>query len=197
MRVLGVDPGLSRCGLGVVDGSAGSVTPVRTGVIRTSADASTGDRLAELYEEIGEVLANDAVEAVAVERTFFGTNVRTAMAVGQAGGIVLLAATRRGVPVAEYTPTQVKAAVAGPGGAGKPEMAAMVRARLGLDEPPRPADAADALGLALCHLHHLDAPTGGGMSPRLAAAVEAAGPGAQVTRPGNARTGPRGREGDQ
>lgn len=197
MRVLGVDPGLSRCGLGVVDGSAGSVTPVRLGVVRTSADAPTGDRLAELYEEIDGLLTDAAVEAVAVERTFFGTNVRTAMAVGQAGGIVLLAAARRGVPLAEYTPTQVKAAVAGHGSAGKPEMAAMVRARLGLGEPPRPADAADALGLALCHLHHVDAPTGEGMSPRLAAAVEAAEPGAQVARPGGARTGPRRREGDR
>lgn len=197
MRVLGVDPGLARCGLGVVDGPAGKVTPVRVGVVRTSADAPTGDRLAELYEEIGEVLTDEAVEAVAVERTFFGTNVRTAMAVGQAGGVVLLAATRWGVPVAEYTPTQVKAAVAGHGGAGKPEMAAMVRARLGLDELPRPADAADALGLALCHLHHLDVPAGGGMSPRLAAAVDGAEPGAQVVRPGSARTASRRREGDR
>lgn len=194
MRVLGVDPGLSRCGLGVVDGPADRARPVRVGVVRTSAGAPTGERLAELYDEVHALLGDEAVEVVAVERTFFGTNTRTAMAVGQAGGIVLLAATRRGLPVVEYTPTQVKAAVAGHGGAGKPEMAAMVRARLGLSEPPRPADAADALGLALCHLHQVEAPTGQGMSARLAAAADAAQPGAQVVRPAGGPTGRRRRE---
>lgn len=191
MRVLGVDPGLSRCGLGVVDGPADRARPVRVGVVRTSAGAPTGERLAELYDEVHAVLVDEAVQVVAVERTFFGTNTRTAMAVGQAGGVVLLAATRRGLPVVEYTPTQVKAAVAGHGGAGKPEMAAMVRARLGLSESPRPADAADALGLALCHLHQVEAPTGQAMSARLAAAADAAQPGAQVVRPAGGATGRR------
>ncbi|HVL98487.1 MAG TPA: crossover junction endodeoxyribonuclease RuvC [Egibacteraceae bacterium] len=180
MRVLGVDPGLSRCGAGVVDGPASRPTAVRVGVIRTPADAPVARRLATLHAEIGALIAASAPDAVAVERVFFNANVRTAMGVGQAAGVVLLAAEQAGVAVCEYTPTQVKAAVAGDGGADKGQVGYMVRALLRLAATPSPADAADALALALCHLQRAGAPAGGAMHPRLAAAVEAAQPGAQV-----------------
>lgn len=189
MRVLGIDPGLSRCGLGLVDGPTHRPVPVSLGVVRTPAEASTADRLAEIYDGVRGVLAEAHVDAVAVERTFLNSNVGTAMGVGQAAGVVLLAAARAGVPVVEYTPTQVKAAVAGHGNAGKAEVTAMVRALLRLAEPPRPADAADALALALCHLQHAHALGGQAMSSRLADAAARARPGAQVTSPAR-RTGP-------
>lgn len=184
MRVLGVDPGLSRCGVGVVDGPAGRPTAVRVGVIRTPPDAPTAERLAALHAEIVALVAAERPDAVAVERVFFNANVRTAMGVGQAAGVVLLAAAQAAVAVREYTPTQVKAAVAGHGSADKEQVAYMVRALLRLVDTPKPADATDALALALCHLQRADLPQGGAASPRLAAAVEAAGPGAQVVRPG-------------
>lgn len=184
MRVLGVDPGLSRCGVGVVDGPARRPTLARAGVIRTPPDTPTAARLALLHAEVTTVIAEAAPDAVAVERVFFNTNVRTAMGVGQAAGVVLLAAAQAEVTVVEYTPTQVKAAVAGHGGADKAQVGYMVRALLRLADVPKPPDAADALALALCHLQQPATHAGaGGMSPRLAAAVEAAGPGAQVVQP--------------
>lgn len=186
MRVLGVDPGLSRCGVGVVDGPAADPTAVRAGVIRTPAGAPTAERLATLHAEIAALVADAAPDAVAVERVFFNANVRTAMGVGQAAGVVLLAAAQAGIAVREYTPTQVKSAVAGHGGADKAQVAYMVQALLRLVDTPRPPDAADALALALCHLQRAGAAAGGdrGMHPRLAAAVQAAGPGAQVVKRG-------------
>lgn len=180
MRVLGVDPGLSRCGVGVVDGPAARPTAVRVGVIRTPADAPVAERLAALHRGIAALITESSPDAVAVERVFFNVNVRTAMGVGQAAGVVLLAAAQAGVTVREYTPTQVKSAVAGHGAADKPQVAYMVRALLRLVDTPKPPDAADALALALCHLQRAGTPAGGAMSPRLAAAVEAAGPGAQI-----------------
>lgn len=181
MRVLGVDPGLSRCGVGVVEGSSRQPSAVRAGVIRTSASLPTARRLAHLYAELAALIAECRPHAVAVERVFFNSNVRTAMGVGQAAGIVLLCAEQAGVEVVEYTPTQVKATVTGAGDADKEQVAFMVRTLLRLAEVPRPADAADALALALCHLQRGSAVTADGvMSPRLAAAVAAASPGAQV-----------------
>ncbi|MPZ74855.1 MAG: crossover junction endodeoxyribonuclease RuvC [Nitriliruptorales bacterium] len=181
MRVLGVDPGLSRCGIGVVDGPTRRPVAVRAGVIRTAADAAVATRLRVLHVEVSALIAQANPDAVAVERVFFNNNVRTAMSVGQAAGIVLLCAAQADVPVVEYTPTQVKSAVAGAGDADKEQVSFMVRTLLRLAEVPRPADAADALALALCHLHSgADLPGGGEMSPRLAAALAAAGPGAQV-----------------
>lgn len=168
--------------MGVVDGPAGNPTAVRVGVIRTSPDAPTAQRLAALHDELTRLIAESAPDAVAVERVFFNANVRTAMGVGQAAGVVLLTAAQADVAVCEYTPTQVKAAVAGHGAAEKAQVGYMVRALLHLADVPKPPDAADALALALCHLQRAGAPGGGGhgMSPRLAAAVDAAGPGAQV-----------------
>lgn len=186
MRVLGVDPGLSRCGLAVVDGDGHRAAVVRAGVATTPPSEPTADRLAGLYAEVRALLADTTPDAVAVERVFFNSNVRTAMGVGQAAGVVLLAAAQAGVGVTEYTPTQVKSVVAGRGDADKEQVAFMVRATLGLADIPKPADVADALGLALCHLRQGAMPRAGGkgMSARLAAAVADAEPGAQVTRRG-------------
>jgi crossover junction endodeoxyribonuclease RuvC len=171
VRVLGVDPGLSRCGVGVVEGSSSRPVVVRAGAVRTSAGDAPARRLAGLYTELRALLVDIRPDAVAVERVFFNSNARTAMGVGQAAGVVLLCAEQAGVPVAEYTPTQVKLAVTGSGAADKAQVGFMIRALLGLVEPPRPADAADALALALCHLQR---------HPRLAQAAAAAAPGAQV-----------------
>lgn len=152
MRVVGVDPGLSRCGVGVVEGPGHRPRVVRAGVIRTRAADPTARRLALLHAELTAVLHQERPDAVAVERVFFSSNVRTAMGVGQAAGVVLLCAEQAGLPVVEYTPTEVKAAVAGSGTAGKEQVGYMVAALLGLTAAPRPPDAADALALALCHL---------------------------------------------
>ncbi|MBA2730799.1 MAG: crossover junction endodeoxyribonuclease RuvC [Euzebyaceae bacterium] len=185
MRVLGVDPGLSRCGVGVVEGPSHRPSPLRVGVVRTSTGQPTAQRLAMLHAALRVLLEEARPDVVAVERVFFNANVRTAMGVGQAAGVVLLCAEQAGLPVVEYTPTQVKLAVAGSGSADKAQVGFMVRSLLRLVESPRPPDAADALALALCHLQHAGAVTSsaGDMSPRLAAAVAAAGPGAQVIRP--------------
>jgi crossover junction endodeoxyribonuclease RuvC len=181
MRVLGVDPGLSRCGVGIVEGTGHRPVAVRAGVIATPPSAEIGARLHQLHTEMTALIAQSKPDVVAIERVFFNNNVRTAMSVGQAAGVVLLAAEQAGLPVTQYTPTQVKAAVAGTGDADKEQVGFMVRTLLRLAEVPRPADAADALALALCHLqlgpvHNAEAQ----MSPRLAAALAQAGPGAQV-----------------
>lgn len=152
MRLLGVDPGLSRCGVGVVDGPAGRPTAVRAGVIRTSTDDPPAVRLKALHDALAEVIAQVQPDAVAVERVFFTTNVRTAMGVGQAAGVALLCAAQAGLAVLQFTPTQVKSNVTGNGRADKEQVTFMVTSLLRLSEPPRPADAADALALALCGL---------------------------------------------
>ena len=183
MRVLGVDPGLSRCGVGVVEGTGHRPIAVRAGVITTPPSAEIGARLHQLHTEMTQLIAEARPECISIERVFFNNNVRTAMGVGQAAGVVLLAAEQAGIPVTQYTPTQVKAAVAGAGDADKEQVGFMVRTLLRLAEVPRPADAADALALALCHLQlgpSLTSPAA--MSPRLAAALAEAGPGAQVVR---------------
>jgi crossover junction endodeoxyribonuclease RuvC len=170
MRVLGVDPGLTRCGLGVVDGAAGRpLELVRTGVVRTAADAGIGERLLAVEREIEQWLDACAPGAVAVERVFSQHNVRTVMGTAQASAVAIVCAARRGIPVALHTPTEVKAAVTGSGRAGKDQVAAMVTRLLRLDAAPRPADAADALALAICHIWR------GGAQARLAAAAARAG----------------------
>jgi crossover junction endodeoxyribonuclease RuvC len=153
MRVLGVDPGLTRCGLAVVDGEVGRpVRAVAVGVHRTTADQPVAERLLELGEVVEEWLERHRPDAVAVERVFSQHNVRTVMATAQASGVALAAAARGGYPVALHTPSEVKAAVTGSGRAGKEQVAAMVTRVLGLAETPRPPDATDALALAVCHL---------------------------------------------
>jgi crossover junction endodeoxyribonuclease RuvC len=152
-RVLGIDPGLTRCGYAVVDsGRAGSVRAVSLGVIRTPPADPLPQRLAALRLEFTALLAEFEPDAVAVEQVFFQVNVRTAMSVGQASGLALAEAALAGCEVVQYTPNQVKDAVAGWGGADKEQVQKMVQVRLGLTALPKPADAADAAALALCHL---------------------------------------------
>lgn len=153
--VLGIDPGVSRCGYGVVVRDAAQLRDLRAlrcGVITTPPTEPLEFRLLTIANELDALLSEVRPSAIALERVFFQTNVRTAMSVGQASGLVLVAAARAGIPVAQYTSNEVKQAVVGYGGADKPQVQAMVQAILGLDEPPRPPDAADALALAICHL---------------------------------------------
>ncbi len=152
MRVLGVDPGLTRCGLGVVDGGAGrQVAAVDVGVVRTPADLPLERRLHAVATEVAEWIARHRPDVVAIERVFSQHNVRTVMGTAQASGVVALMAAQAGLPVAFHTPSEVKAAVTGEGRAGKEQVTAMVTRVLRLAEAPRPADAADALALAICH----------------------------------------------
>ncbi|MDP3711803.1 MAG: crossover junction endodeoxyribonuclease RuvC [Mycobacteriales bacterium] len=168
MRVLGVDPGLTRCGLGVVEGAPGRATLVAVGVARTPADAELGARLVALEEEVERWLDLHRPDAVAVERVFAQHNVRTVMGTAQAGAVAITCAARRGLPVALHTPSEVKAAVTGSGRADKAQVGAMVTRLLRLDAPPKPADAADALALAICHLWR------GAQQQRLATALAGA-----------------------
>lgn len=152
VRVLGIDPGLTRCGFGVVDVARDrSARLVAVGVIRTEPDEPIERRLVVIRAAIDELLEAHAPDAVAVERVFSQHNVRTVMGTAQAAGIAMERAAARGIPVGHHTPSEVKAAVTGYGDAGKQQVAAMVTRILALDAPPRPADAADALALALCH----------------------------------------------
>ncbi|SBU94578.1 Holliday junction endonuclease RuvC [Streptomyces sp. Ncost-T6T-1] len=153
MRVLGVDPGLTRCGVGVVEGVAGRpLTMLGVGVVRTPSDAELGDRLVAVERGIEAWLDEYSPGYVAVERVFAQHNVRTVMGTAQASAIAMLCAARRGIPVALHTPSEVKAAVTGSGRAEKAQVGAMVTRLLRLDAPPKPADAADALALAICHI---------------------------------------------
>ncbi|WP_399882861.1 crossover junction endodeoxyribonuclease RuvC [Streptomyces sp. BBFR51] len=153
MRVLGVDPGLTRCGVGVVEGVAGRpLTMVGVGVVRTPADADLGHRLVAIEQGIEQWLDEHRPEFVAVERVFSQHNVRTVMGTAQASAVAILCASRRGIPVALHTPSEVKAAVTGSGRADKAQVGAMVTRLLRLAAPPKPADAADALALAICHI---------------------------------------------
>jgi crossover junction endodeoxyribonuclease RuvC len=172
MRVLGVDPGLTRCGLGVVDGGAGRpLCLVEYGVVRTPTDADTAHRLHEIERTLEAWLERHRPDAVAVERVFSQHNVRTVMGTAQASGVAMVTAARHGLPVALHTPSEVKASVSGSGRADKAQVAAMVTRLLRLDAPPTPADAADALALAICHLWR------GGAQSRIEAAVSVAAAG--------------------
>jgi crossover junction endodeoxyribonuclease RuvC len=163
LRVLGVDPGLTRCGIGVVDGPPMRPAAVAADVIRTRRQLPVERRLAELHAAVAAAIARHRPDAVACERVLFSSNARTAMAVGQAGGVALLAAAQAGLPVASYSPNDVKLAVAGHGAADKGAVARMVTAQLRLPRAPAPADVADALAVALTHLcrARVDARAGG------------------------------------
>jgi crossover junction endodeoxyribonuclease RuvC len=170
MRVLGVDPGLTRCGIGAIDGAPGrALRLVGTGVIRTGVGDDIGARLLALEAELDHWLTRVEPDAVAVERVFSQHNVRTVMGTAQAGAVAITCAARRGIPVALHTPSEVKAAVTGSGSAAKQQVTEMVTRLLRLTDPPRPADCADALALAICHLWR------GTAQRRLAEAVELAG----------------------
>ena len=153
MRVLGIDPGLTRCGVGVIEGEPGRTpTLLLADVVRTDSDLETGQRLAALERSLVQYLAEFRPDAIAVERVFARRDVTTIIGTAQASGVVLLVGTRAGLQVAQHTPTEVKAAITGNGRADKAQVGQMVRRILKLDAPPRPADAADALALAICHL---------------------------------------------
>jgi crossover junction endodeoxyribonuclease RuvC len=152
MRVLGIDPGLTRCGLGVIDSRGSQIlSMVDVGVIRTTVDAPLEIRLMELERELQQWIKRHNPDVIAVERVFSQLNVRTAMATGQAAGVALLLAAKSGIPVAMHTPSEVKAAVTGSGRADKKQVALMVQKLLRLDEIPKPVDSTDALALAICH----------------------------------------------
>ena len=169
IRVLGVDPGLTRCGVGVVEGSVGRpLRAVAVDVIRTPAGDDVARRLLAIERALSEAIDTYAPDVVAVERVFSQNNVSTVIGTAQASGVAMVAAARRGLPVVLHTPSEVKAAVTGSGRADKAQVTAMVTRLLGLDEAPRPADAADALALAICHVWR------GTSVDRLAAAVTAA-----------------------
>ncbi len=151
--VLGIDPGLTRCGYAVLRVvSANEVTMTALGILRTKPEDDLPNRLAEIAAEINDLLDEYQPTAVAVEQIFFQSNVRSAMSVGQVSGLVLSAAAKRGVEVAQYSPNQVKLAITGWGGADKAQVQKMVKQRLKLNSIPKPADAADAAAIALCHI---------------------------------------------
>ncbi len=151
--VLGIDPGLTRCGYAVLRVSGNTeVSMSALGVLSTSPEKDLPNRLAEIAREIEELLDEYQPSAVAVERIFFQSNVRTAMSVGQVSGLVLSAAARRNIEVVQYSPNQVKLALTGWGGADKAQVQKMVKERLKLNSIPKPADAADAAAIALCHI---------------------------------------------
>ena len=153
MRVIGLDPGLTTAGYGVVERSGSGLRLVAYGALRTSSAHPTADRLAELGGMLAEVLKDFQPEAAAVERLFFNSNVRTAMSVGQASGVMLATLSQAGVSSVTYTPPEVKLSVVGVGDADKRQVQAMTARVLGLQAPPKPADAADACALAICHLN--------------------------------------------
>src|SRR5438270_721429 len=153
MIVLGIDPGTADTGYGVVQSVGSRLRALDRGVIRTGPRLALELRLAEIHAKVSELLERHGPEAVAVEELYFGANARTAFAVGQARGVVLLAAGQRGVPARSYTPQQVKGAVCGHGKAGKEQVARMVARLLGLSEPPGSEHAADALAVAVCELN--------------------------------------------
>ncbi len=154
MFALGLDPGTATTGYGLVRlDPDGSLLAVKYGVITTPKNTPAAERLLTLYDQLQDLLHEHKPETVAVEKLFFQRNVSTALAVGQARGVMLLASARAGLEVYEYTPNEIKQAVAGYGSAGKRQMQEMVRVLLALDDIPRPDDAADALAVAICHLH--------------------------------------------
>lgn len=154
MLVIGIDPGTATTGYGLVrERLDGSLEVVDVGAILTPAHTPMTERLLDLHRQLSHILNLHRPESAAVEKLFFQRNVRTALSVGQARGVALLALAQAGLEVAEYTPLEVKQAVVGYGGAEKAQVQQMVRALLGLDDIPRPDDAADALAIAICHLH--------------------------------------------
>jgi crossover junction endodeoxyribonuclease RuvC len=156
MFVLGIDPGLTRTGYGVATRGGGRVRAIAAGVIRTSSDDSIEHRLATLADELRAVIEEHRPAAMALETVFTNRNRQTAISVGRASGVALLVAGEAGIPVTEYTPTAIKLAVTGSGSADKAAVQLMVARRYGLKEAPKPADAADALGIALCHLQSIN-----------------------------------------
>jgi crossover junction endodeoxyribonuclease RuvC len=183
MRVLGIDPGLTRCGLGIVDGLPGrQPTLIAVDVVRTPADLDIAQRLVSIEQAVEDWIVSYRPTAVAIERVFAQHNVQTVMGTAQAAGVAMLAAARRGITVALHTPSEVKAAITGSGRASKDQVGAMVQRILRTEAIPQPADAADALALAICHVWR------GSTTARLNAAMEAAAVQGRRARPGQRRT---------
>jgi crossover junction endodeoxyribonuclease RuvC len=151
MRVLGIDPGTANTGYGVVSSASGRLQALAAGVIETSPRSPLERRLADIHARVTELLEEHEPDAVAIEELYFGTNARSAFAVGQARGVVLLAAGQRAIPCAAYTPQQVKGAVCGSGKADKQQVGRMVRALLRLADVPKADHTSDALAIAVCH----------------------------------------------
>jgi crossover junction endodeoxyribonuclease RuvC len=151
MFVLGIDPGLSATGYGLVEGT-NPPTARLAGVIRTGVDLPMSERLAELHRGLTSVVEDAKPDVIAIESIFTNRNLQTAISVGRASGVALLVAAQAGLPVFEYVPTAVKSAITGDGSAGKAQIQQMLARLLHLAEPPQPADSADALAVALCHL---------------------------------------------
>lgn len=185
MRVLGVDPGLTRCGVGVVEGDLGRrLQMVDVGVIRTASTTPTPERLLALEGALDALVRTHRPDTIAVERVFADVNVLSVMGTAQASAVAMLVAARHGIPVHLHTPTEVKAAVTGSGRADKAQVTMMVTRLLRLSEAPKPTDAADALALAICHLWR------GAATNRLEAAAAAVAVARPATRPAT-RTGAR------
>ncbi|MDJ0961694.1 MAG: crossover junction endodeoxyribonuclease RuvC [Acidimicrobiia bacterium] len=155
MFVLGIDPGLTRTGYGILETRGSRSRAVVAGVIRTDPAAGIAQRLAELYHDLREIVAEHDIAEAAIEEVFVNRNLHTAMAVGRASGVALLAMGEAGVPVTEYSPSAVKMALCGYGSADKEQVQKVVAMRLELPQAPKPADAADALAIALCHVQAL------------------------------------------
>lgn len=153
MRILGVDPGIATCGYGVVDSSGNLLRMVTYGAVETDKNLAVERRLQLVYEGISELITTYQPDIISVEQLFFNRNVTTAIVVGQARGVILLAASQQGLPIMEYTPLQVKQSVVGYGKATKEQVILMVQRLLALREKPKPDDAADALAMAICALH--------------------------------------------
>jgi len=154
MFVLGIDPGLTRTGYGIVESKGGRDRAIAAGVIRTDPNLSVADRLVELRSDIESIVDEHVIDTAAIEQVFVNRNRNTAMAVARASGVIMEVIARRGIPVAEYTPSQMKMAVTGSGSADKQQVNAVVAMRLGLSDVDGPADVADALGIAMCHAQH-------------------------------------------
>jgi crossover junction endodeoxyribonuclease RuvC len=153
LRILGIDPGIAIVGFGFVDKRGSRLLPVQYGCIQTEANTDTAVRLRQIYDAIGKLIDTYRPDSVALEKLFFNRNVTTAFTVGQARGVLMLAAVQKGLAIDEYTPLQVKQAIVGYGKAEKRQVQEMVRMLLNLRETPKPDDAADALAVAICHAH--------------------------------------------
>lgn len=151
MRILGIDPGIAIVGFSVVDKNGNRYSTVEYGAITTPAHTPLENRLKTIYDEMTLLFANFRPDAMSVEELFFNSNAKTAIAVGQARGVIILSAVENGVPIYEYTPLQVKQALTGYGRASKMQIQQMMRTMLGLSEIPKPDDVADALAIAVCH----------------------------------------------
>ena len=155
MRILGIDPGTAVMGYGVIESNDDEAALIDCGALDCSKRSSMGERLIFLYNELGKIISRYKPEAVAIEQPFVAKNVRSALAIGKAQAVAILAAANKGIPSYEYTPTQVKQRVADYGASSKEQIQEMVKLQLGLSEVPRSSDAADALAVALCHLREI------------------------------------------